>query len=172
VASPAASPEAPVHSAVSYVVVYVVLLILTATTYITGTMHLGKWAILIALAIATIKASLVAIIFMHLRESGAATRLVFVTSLVFVALLLILTVSDVATRGHPSAPNARNRRDSSSTRSPQSSGVVRSGMAPGLGAEIFARGVVRGACAAGPEAPLGFGKVAQHLFSRAVVFLG
>jgi cytochrome c oxidase subunit 4 len=98
VASPAASPEAPVHSAVSYVVVYVVLLILTATTYITGTMHLGKWAILIALAIATIKASLVAIIFMHLRESGAATRLVFVTSLVFVALLLILTVSDVAPR--------------------------------------------------------------------------
>lgn len=94
-------PEHPVdhaHSAVPYVVVYVLLLILTAATYITGTLHLGKYAIFIALAIAATKSSLVAIIFMHLRDSDTATRLVFVTSLVFVALLLILTTSDVATR--------------------------------------------------------------------------
>jgi cytochrome c oxidase subunit IV len=86
------------HSAIPYLIVWILLLILTAGTWITGTMHLGKWAIFIALAIAATKSSLVAIIFMHLRESGTATRLVFVTSLVFVALLLILTVSDVATR--------------------------------------------------------------------------
>lgn len=86
------------HSAIPYVVVWILLLILTAATWITGTMHLGKWAIFIALAIATTKSSLVAVIFMHLRESSTATRLVFVTSLIFVALLLILTVSDVATR--------------------------------------------------------------------------
>lgn len=93
-----ASGQTHAHSAVPYVVVWVLLLALTAATYITGTMHLGKWAIFVAMAIAITKASLVAVIFMHLRESGTATRLVFVTSLVFVALLLILTVSDVATR--------------------------------------------------------------------------
>lgn len=97
----ASEQEQPIHhahSAIPYVVVWILLLVLTAATYVTGTMHLGKWAIFIALAIATTKSSLVAVIFMHLRESGAATRLVFITSLVFVALLLILTVSDVATR--------------------------------------------------------------------------
>ena len=91
-------PTHRAHSAIPYLVVWVLLLILTAATYLTGTMHLGKWAIFIALGIAATKSALVAIIFMHLSESGAATRLVFVTSLVFVALLLILTVSDVATR--------------------------------------------------------------------------
>ena len=91
-------PTHHAHSATPYVVVWILLLVLTAATWITGTMHLGRWAIFIALGIAATKSSLVAIIFMHLRESGTATRLVFVTSLVFVALLLILTVSDVATR--------------------------------------------------------------------------
>ena len=78
--------------------VWILLLVLTGVTYVTGTMHLGKFAIFVAMAIAVTKSSLVAVIFMHLRESSAATRLVFVTSLIFVALLLILTVSDVATR--------------------------------------------------------------------------
>ena len=86
------------HSATSYVVVYVLLLILTATTYITGTQHLGKYAIFIALGIAATKSSLVVIFFMHLRDASAATRLVFALSLFFVALLITLAVSDVATR--------------------------------------------------------------------------
>jgi cytochrome c oxidase subunit 4 len=86
------------HSAVPYVVVWIVLLIFTAITYLTGTQHLGEWALPIALFIACFKSALVALIFMHLRESSGATRLVFVTSLVFVALLLFFTVSDVATR--------------------------------------------------------------------------
>ncbi|TMA28478.1 MAG: oxidase [Deltaproteobacteria bacterium] len=86
------------HSAVPYVVVWIALLVFTAVTYLTGIQHLGKWALAIALAIACTKSALVALIFMHLRESSGATRLVFVTSLVFVALLLFFTVSDVATR--------------------------------------------------------------------------
>lgn len=86
------------HSAVPYVLVWIALLVFTAATYLTGTQHLGKWALAIALAIACAKSALVAIIFMHLRESSGATRLVFLTSLVFLALLLFFTVSDVATR--------------------------------------------------------------------------
>ncbi len=77
------------HSAVPYVVVWIALLVFTAVTYLTGIQHLGKWALAIALAIASIKSALVALIFMHLRQSSGATRL---------ALLLFFTVSDVATR--------------------------------------------------------------------------
>ena len=92
------------HSAIPYVVVWVILLACTALTYLTGTAHLGKWALPVAMTIAVFKSSLVAIIFTHLRESGCATRLVFVTALVFVALLIFFTVADVATRFSLSTP--------------------------------------------------------------------
>ena len=88
----------PPHSAVPYLVVWLALLGFTALTYVTGTMHLGAWALPVALAIATVKSALVAVIFMHLNESSGATRLVFATALIFVALLIFFTVADVATR--------------------------------------------------------------------------
>jgi cytochrome c oxidase subunit 4 len=85
------------HSAIPYFVVWIALLFFTALTYVTGTMHL-TWGLPLALAIAATKSAMVALIFMHLRESSGATRLVFATALVFVALLLFFTVADVATR--------------------------------------------------------------------------
>jgi cytochrome c oxidase subunit 4 len=85
------------HSATPYFVVWIALLFFTALTYVTGSMHL-TWGLPLALAIAATKSALVALIFMHLRESSGATRLVFATALVFVALLLFFTVADVATR--------------------------------------------------------------------------
>ena len=41
--------EPHAHSAVPYFVVWIVLLVFTAVTYVTGTMHLGGWALPIAL---------------------------------------------------------------------------------------------------------------------------
>ena len=92
------------HSAMPYVIVWLALLFFTVLTWYTGSSHLGKWALPIALAIAVTKSALVAIIFMHLKDSSGATRLVFITSLVFVALLLFFTVADVATRFHLATP--------------------------------------------------------------------
>ena len=92
------------HSAVPYLVVWIALLFFTALTYVTGTMHLGGWALPLALSIACIKSAMVALIFMHLKESSGATRLVFVTALVFLALLMFFTVADVATRFKPATP--------------------------------------------------------------------
>ena len=86
------------HSAVPYFVVWIALLFFTLLTWWTGTRHLGTWALPIAITIACIKSALVALVFMHLIESSGATRLVVVTSLVFVWLLLFLTVADVAPR--------------------------------------------------------------------------
>lgn len=104
-----ARPGAPAgtkhaHSARPYVIVWLMLLVFTGVTYVTGTLHIGKWALPLAMTIATTKGAMVAIVFMHLKDSGAATRLVFVTSLIFVALLLTLTVSDVATRFRLATP--------------------------------------------------------------------
>jgi cytochrome c oxidase subunit IV len=92
------------HSAIPYIVVWIALLFFTALTYLTGKQHLGTWALPIALAIACTKSALVALIFMHLKDSSGSTRLVFATSLVFVALLLTFTVGDVATRFRPATP--------------------------------------------------------------------
>ena len=96
-------PHGPT-SALAYIVVWIALLLFTLLTYLTGTRHLGAWALPIALAIACTKSALVALIFMHLSHSSGMTRLVFATALVFVGLLLFFTVGDVATRFTPSTP--------------------------------------------------------------------
>ena len=92
------------HSAVPYFAVWIVLLALTFTTWLTGRQHYAHGALLIALIIAVTKSALVALIFMHLRESSGMTRLVFVVSLIFVGLLLTFTLGDVATRFRPATP--------------------------------------------------------------------
>lgn len=88
------------HSHVGrYVVVWIALLFFTALTYGVSRFHLGGgWGVTVALAIAIVKGTLVALFFMHLWDQRGANRLVFVTSLVFVALLIGLTLSDNATR--------------------------------------------------------------------------
>jgi cytochrome c oxidase subunit 4 len=85
--------------ATRYLLVWAVLVVLTAATYLLSRVELGPpWHLLVAIGIASAKAGLVALFFMHLWEHGGATRLVFATSLVFVALLIGLVVADNATR--------------------------------------------------------------------------
>jgi cytochrome c oxidase subunit IV len=88
------------HSHVGrYALVWAALLALTFLTYGLSRLHApGGWAVVIALTIASAKGSLVALFFMHLWDQTGANRLVFVTSLVFVALLVGLTLLDNATR--------------------------------------------------------------------------
>jgi cytochrome c oxidase subunit 4 len=92
------------HSSLPYVLVWVALIVLTATTYVTGRMHLGTWALPVALIIAVTKSLLVILFFMHLWEQKGVNRLVIATSFVFVALVISLTVADVATRFPLSTP--------------------------------------------------------------------
>src|SRR5512132_412431 len=82
-----------------YLVVWGALLVLTFGTWAISRVHIpGMGAILVALGIAIAKGTLVALFFMHLYDQPGANRIVFVTSLVFVALLVGLTVLDNATR--------------------------------------------------------------------------
>lgn len=88
------------HSHVGrYAIVWIALLVLTGSTYGLSRFHIpGGWGVAVALGIASAKGALVALFFMHLWDQRGATRLVFVTSLVFVALLVAITLSDNATR--------------------------------------------------------------------------
>jgi len=92
------------HSAVPYFVVWALLAFFTALTYWTGRMHLGTWALPLALTIAITKSALVVLFFMHLYEQKGANRLVIVTSFVFVGLIISLTLADVATRFNLATP--------------------------------------------------------------------
>src|SRR6266540_5018930 len=92
--------ELVAHSHVGrYVVVWIALVFFTALTYGVSRYHIqGGWAITVALGIASAKGGLVALFFMHLWDQRGANRLVFLTSLVFVSLLIGLVVLDNATR--------------------------------------------------------------------------
>ncbi len=88
------------HSHVArYAIVWAALLVLTFTTWGLSRFHIpGGWGVAVALVIAAAKGTLVALFFMHLWDQKGANRLVFLTSLVFVALLVVLILSDNATR--------------------------------------------------------------------------
>jgi cytochrome c oxidase subunit 4 len=88
------------HSHVGrYLAVWAGLMGLTALTWGLSRLHIpGGAGVAVALGIATVKGSLVALFFMHLYDQRGPNRLVLVTSLVFVALLVLLPLLDNATR--------------------------------------------------------------------------
>jgi cytochrome c oxidase subunit 4 len=95
-----------------YLVVWAALSVLTFATYgIAKAFHIpGGWGVTVALVIAVTKGTLVSLFFMHLWDQRGANRLVFVTSLFFVALLIGIVLSDNATRfplaNPPGSPGA------------------------------------------------------------------
>jgi cytochrome c oxidase subunit 4 len=86
-------------SARPYVVTWAALVALAGLTFWLSSVELGALYWPIALGIAAVKAVLIALVFMHLRESQAANRLVFVVGVLFVVLLVVFSSADVATRG-------------------------------------------------------------------------
>jgi cytochrome c oxidase subunit 4 len=72
------------------------LLILTWLTVVMARIDLGEANIWIALGIAVLKGSVVALIFMHLRWDRPFNGIVFVTSLAFVTLLIALAMTDTS----------------------------------------------------------------------------
>jgi cytochrome c oxidase subunit 4 len=82
-----------------YFGVFFALLVGTGLTVYAAMLDLGRYNAVVALGIATIKATLVALFFMHVwRASEKLTKLVVIAALFFLLLLLGLTMSDYATR--------------------------------------------------------------------------
>jgi cytochrome c oxidase subunit 4 len=82
----------------AYVAVFLTLLCLTLLTYEIALINLGPWNVVVALAIAFIKSTLVALIFMHVYQSPRRTKLVVVAGLLWLFFLIFLTMSDYLTR--------------------------------------------------------------------------
>ena len=94
------------HGIGRYFLVWFALILGTTLTVITGRMDLGAGNIFVALAIASIKATLVILFFMHMIDTPAANRIVFVTSIVFAIVLIVGVFGDLLTRNVMTLPSA------------------------------------------------------------------
>lgn len=84
----------PVH----YTVNLVALLILTAITVGASFIDFGPANIAIALAIATVKATLVALIFMHLKWDKPTNAIIAVSGFLFLGIFLTFDLIDLSNR--------------------------------------------------------------------------
>ena len=84
----------------TYVIVCVLLILLTFLTVTVSFFPLpGLWHILLGLAIALCKGSLVVLVFMHVWISPRLTWIVIAVACFWLGLLLTLTLSDYFSRG-------------------------------------------------------------------------
>lgn len=74
--------------------VFFALIILTILTVYQSTLDLGSSELLISLFIATVKATLVILFFMHMIHEKPLNAIVFLSSFIFVALFLGFTLMD------------------------------------------------------------------------------
>ena len=75
------------------------LMLLLALTWTVGYINLGMFNVIIALAIAIIKALLVALFFMHITGSSRLLPLAMSVGVIWLLIMLSLTLSDYFTRG-------------------------------------------------------------------------
>lgn len=88
-----------------YLGILIALLILTVVTVSAASFDFGSANVIIAVLIATCKATLVALFFMHLRHDSAVNAIIFLSSLLFLSFLLILCLIDIGSRIEPKPAN-------------------------------------------------------------------
>lgn len=82
-----------------YFLIYLALLVLLGLTVAVAYLHLGVWSVLLAVSIATIKALLVMLYFMHLRHSSRLIWLFAAMGFGWLGIMIVLTMSDYMSRG-------------------------------------------------------------------------
>ena len=88
-----------VASAKLYWVIWISLIILTVLTAFVATINLGKFNTVVALGIATFKATLVALIFMNVKNtSEKMTKAILISAVAWLLLLLFLSLADYSSR--------------------------------------------------------------------------
>jgi cytochrome c oxidase subunit 4 len=82
-----------------YFSIWAILLLCTYLTYKAAFLELGRFNTPVALIIATFKATLVALFFMHVWRAGEKLiKLVVISAVFFLLILLALSMTDYATR--------------------------------------------------------------------------
>ena len=87
-----------------YVGIWAILMFLTGLTVFVSFIELHDWNIVLALVIATIKATLVVLFFMHLYYSSKLTKVTVIAAVFFLFLLLALSMTDYLTRAWATNP--------------------------------------------------------------------
>jgi cytochrome c oxidase subunit IV len=88
-----------VMSSKFYYTIWIALLCLTGITAAVSFVDLGPLNVVVALVIATVKALLVVLFFMHVKyTSEKLTKIVIVSAIFWLFLLLALSMADYATR--------------------------------------------------------------------------
>jgi cytochrome c oxidase subunit 4 len=88
-----------VASAGLYWLIWGVLIICTVLTAVVATVDLGKFNTVVALGIATFKATLVALIFMNVKNtSEKMTKAILISAVAWLLLLLFLSLADYSSR--------------------------------------------------------------------------
>ena len=82
----------------TYVLIWLALLTLTAVTVTVAGLHLGNFTVLAAIAIATIKSTLVLLYFMHLKYEDRVFLIMLMLALFTLAVIMVLTFIDVSFR--------------------------------------------------------------------------
>jgi cytochrome c oxidase subunit 4 len=82
-----------------YWLIWGVLIVCTVLTAWIATVDLGKFNTVVALVIATFKASIVVLIFMHVKyTSEKMTKAILISAVFWLILLLVLSLTDYASR--------------------------------------------------------------------------
>ncbi|MEZ4728566.1 MAG: cytochrome C oxidase subunit IV family protein [Caldilineaceae bacterium] len=82
-----------------YVLVFIILLVLLALTVTVAYLDWGVWSMILALLIASTKALLVILYFMHVRYSSRLIWIYAAVGFIWLGILIVLTLSDYLTRG-------------------------------------------------------------------------
>jgi cytochrome c oxidase subunit 4 len=82
-----------------YYLIWITLMVLTVVTAAVAFVDLGPFNTVVALVIATFKATLVVLFFMHVKyTSEKMTKTVIISAMFWLLLLLILGLADFVTR--------------------------------------------------------------------------
>ncbi|MFN4183111.1 MAG: cytochrome C oxidase subunit IV family protein [bacterium] len=92
------SEEVHILSYAVYFYTWLALVAFTIITILVAGISLGYLNVLAALFIATVKASLVILYFMHLKWEKSDFKIMVLVTIVTIGIILALTFSDVATR--------------------------------------------------------------------------
>jgi cytochrome c oxidase subunit 4 len=95
-----------VEQKLTYYLVFLALVVGTVLTVAAAYVDLGPLNIVIALAIAGTKATLVVLFFMHVRYSSPLTQLTVAVGFLWLVIMLVLLMSDYFSRNWLSAPKS------------------------------------------------------------------
>jgi cytochrome c oxidase subunit 4 len=85
----------------TYIGVFALLLLLTGITIFAAGVDLGPLNTTVALLIATTKATLVVLFFMHVKYSPRLTQLFVIAGIIWLGILIFITMTDFTTRSWP-----------------------------------------------------------------------